>query len=925
MSTDTTAIGNANETTNIRRAEPPVNVYVRIRPFIGDELTRGENQNMLCIRDEKRIAVKLYPTATNNIRPAQTSYNEYEVTRIFDHNCTQQELFEQILEQPTDEIFTGSNWLLCTLGLTNSGKTHTMFGTPKDPGLIPQCLQRIFLHVGYNIDKKVLFKPDGLENLVQTNMNNLQDEINYRKYIFKDDKDDRRRNHLQNIIQDQQSILDDHSVEDEHYSVWISFFELYNENVLDLLVKPSAMKKRKPLRLMQNSESTIIKDLVQIPVFDLKEAEDTIRFGYANRATSKTDLNEASSRSHAVLCITLITFDEFEEEPTMSHMYICDLAGNEPSTGTGKQLVETCNINTSLMTFKDCIRVLNENQTAKKQMLLPYRNSVLTSIFRPFFIGRGRTIICCNVNPCATFISQTNDLLKFSALAQKTIIVPVEPPQKKVVVESKIKGPKRLGQGGRPIGIGKKKHHQSLDSEDIDDQDGVVLDEAGIPVDVQSIYYWKYCTKKAMDLLQKQANNRRLFLVQRHEERTKAIEHILCQRTQIAQLNTEKQAANQQIDSLNKIIRSEQENTKQMKAKSQETEKKYHDLAKKFTQTNQDNDTLRSRLKTLQQKFDSLNTEYNTILEQNRQHEQEQFNAKTQHNEEIKHLKHEYEQERLDKLQKDKLIEQLNEKIRSEQNLNEKSQQESTQLKQDLKVIHAKYDTLQMELLQLREEKTKEPIVVIDPLPSHPPAPTPIPATTTTRLMRSKRSAHEEDTQDNKKPKHGTPDRPAGNSGLASKPSTRKIPSRTNLDDERKPTPPTLTKDVKTKSASILKKRPLAPSNSADSPMLTAKSGTNSTTSPVDLHPLVQPSPAISTTMSPKPSTIQRIQSFFRHTPPSNRIINQLKTTSAGIACGPSSPLPASPIAILQKPSLAMRKQTPKRRYKLRSRVNSNQ
>jgi hypothetical protein len=70
------------------------------------------------------------------------------------------------------------------------GKTHTMFGTPMDPGLIPQGLQRIFLHVGYNIDTKVLYKPDGLENLVQTNMNNLQDEINYRKYIFKDDKDD---------------------------------------------------------------------------------------------------------------------------------------------------------------------------------------------------------------------------------------------------------------------------------------------------------------------------------------------------------------------------------------------------------------------------------------------------------------------------------------------------------------------------------------------------------------------------------------------------------------------------------------------------------------------------------------------------------------------------------------------------------------
>ena len=52
-------------------------------------------------------------------------------------------------------------------------------------------------------------------------------------------------------------------------------------------------------------------------------------------------------------------------------------------------------------------------------MLVPYRNSVLTSIFRPFFVGRGRTIICCNVNPCAAFVTQTNDLLKFCALAQK--------------------------------------------------------------------------------------------------------------------------------------------------------------------------------------------------------------------------------------------------------------------------------------------------------------------------------------------------------------------------------------------------------------------------------------------------------------------------------------------------------------------------
>ena len=68
---------------------------------------------------------------------------------------------------------------------------------------------------------------------------------------------------------------------------------------------------------------------------------------------------------------------------------------------------------------------------------------------------------------------------------------------------------------------------------------------------------------------------------------------------------------------------------------------------------------------------------------------------------------------------------------------------------------------------------------------------------------------------------------------------------------------------VKTKSASILKKRPLVPSSSADSPMIIPKLGAEPTSSPIDL----QPPPSVLNTMSPKPSTIQRIQSFFRNTP----------------------------------------------------------
>ena len=63
-----------------------------------------------------------------------------------------------------------------------------MFGTNNEPGLIPKCLRRIFLNAGHNIDKKVLFKPVGLENLIPTVDCDLNMEIAVRNYIFKDDK-----------------------------------------------------------------------------------------------------------------------------------------------------------------------------------------------------------------------------------------------------------------------------------------------------------------------------------------------------------------------------------------------------------------------------------------------------------------------------------------------------------------------------------------------------------------------------------------------------------------------------------------------------------------------------------------------------------------------------------------------------------------
>ena len=126
-----------------RRDLPPVNVYVRIRPFIGDELERGENQKLIEILDQRHIAVKPHASTAQPVRTASNTHHEYEVsedlvfnerltsssafvqvTRIFDPRCTQNDLFQQSLAQPVDDVFSGTNWLFCTLGLTNSGQSH---------------------------------------------------------------------------------------------------------------------------------------------------------------------------------------------------------------------------------------------------------------------------------------------------------------------------------------------------------------------------------------------------------------------------------------------------------------------------------------------------------------------------------------------------------------------------------------------------------------------------------------------------------------------------------------------------------------------------------------------------------------------------------------------------------------------------------
>ncbi|CAF0886236.1 unnamed protein product [Didymodactylos carnosus] len=684
----------------LRRKEPPFLVYLRFRPFIADEIAKGENQQTIEVLDEKRVGIKIYPTIASQIRSVQSSYNEYEVTRVFNENCTQQEFYSSTFEIPTNEVFEGSNWLLFTMGLSNSGKTHTMFGTEEKPGIIPQCFTQIFHYIGSNIDNNVVYKPAGLETYAICKQTDLNQEIASRDYIFEQDRTDERRMKLPKIVQKQS--LDDLSLQDEYYSVWISFFELYNEHIYDLLVRSNEIKSRKPLRLLQGDSTTTIRNLIQVPVFDLEEAKDVVKYGFINRSTSKTVFNEASSRSHAILCITLITTDEFSEQPTMSHLYICDLAGNEPSTQhAGKQMNETCNINTSLMTLKDCIRVLNENQKA----------NVLTSIFRPFFCGVGHISIVVNVNPCASFTSQTNDLLKFASLAQKTTIVQCEPiiakaapaPSSSALKYAKSKNLKRLT-GSKVIPVLRNKANiSSKEEEFLGEQD-----------DENLISYWRKATDAALKLLQKQATWRRSFMIERHDERVKLVGGLMQQRDTIKKLNADISSLNEQITvaQIANVPSRSAESIRLLTEKTDEYSKKIDQLQRSYAEILKQNDEIKTNYNSLKDQCVTMENGYKNEIIQHLSNESKlstQIEQMTvEHGKEMARMKRELNLEVYRKQDFEKRLRVTTEKLESEIAECIKQKKLIEQKHQDHQQTLIKCDNLQIELCRVRNENQEE-------------------------------------------------------------------------------------------------------------------------------------------------------------------------------------------------------------------------
>lgn len=205
--------------------------------------------------------------------------------------------------------------------------------------------------------------------------------------------------------------------------VSLSFLEIYNEEIRDLLASPDAYRPKGGLAMREDNKRRItVAGLVELIPKDAEEVKAIVMAGNGRRTQSPTHANATSSRSHAILQINVTqsprTADVIEER-TMATLSIIDLAGSERASATknmGKRMIEGANINKSLLALGNCINALCE---ARGRAHIPYRNSKLTRLLKFSLGGNCRTVMIVCVAPTSRHIEDTGNTLAYANRAKE--------------------------------------------------------------------------------------------------------------------------------------------------------------------------------------------------------------------------------------------------------------------------------------------------------------------------------------------------------------------------------------------------------------------------------------------------------------------------------------------------------------------------
>ncbi|XP_039341782.1 kinesin-like protein KIF3A isoform X1 [Mauremys mutica] len=319
----------------------------------------NEREKVMCYKmavnvDEMRGTITVHKTDSSNEPPKTFTFDT-----VFGPESKQLDVYNLTARPIIDSVLEGYNGTIFAYGQTGTGKTFTMEGVravPELRGIIPNSFAHIFGHIA---------KAEG----------------------------------------------------DTRFLVRVSYLEIYNEEVRDLLGKDQTQR----LEVKERPDVGVyIKDLSAYVVNNADDMDRIMTLGHKNRSVGATNMNEHSSRSHAIFTITIECSEKGVDgnmHVRMGKLHLVDLAGSERQTktgATGQRLKEATKINLSLSTLGNVISALVDGKSTH----VPYRNSKLTRLLQDSLGGNSKTMMCANIGPADYNYDETISTLRYANRAK---------------------------------------------------------------------------------------------------------------------------------------------------------------------------------------------------------------------------------------------------------------------------------------------------------------------------------------------------------------------------------------------------------------------------------------------------------------------------------------------------------------------------
>jgi kinesin family protein 20 len=359
----------------------------------------------------------------------ETSESQYSFTSVLNESVDQVQIYDKIVRSTLSKPFATTGATFASYGVSSSGKTYTILGDSDiSAGLVPRAIVQIFTEFESKIAEFPCLKVvrDEVKELSDNEVMSEVDILNeYLADSVKMNKGKPLKSWSSERIKRDHVFQESSSTEDfviDKLYVWISFVEIYNEKVTDLLYNLPAKSTIRTLKIYSNNGYSYIPGLTWLFVSNIADALKVLKFGLNKVSYEQTLINDHSSRSHTIFTINLIA--ENESGFQFSNFRFCDLAGAERAKKTGnngERLKEASGINNSLLVLKRCMEAVHNQQKKKKlaDNKIPVRESKLTLLIQTSLLGLEKFFMIVNLYPTNDFFHENVNVLKFGSIANK--------------------------------------------------------------------------------------------------------------------------------------------------------------------------------------------------------------------------------------------------------------------------------------------------------------------------------------------------------------------------------------------------------------------------------------------------------------------------------------------------------------------------